>query len=252
MTSASQPWQVQIQGWPSDLEHLARHFTSPPAVVVRDPRDNGFLYESEAFALCGNSEQVLSKADEELAVLSGVLRLERDSPEPLRTGAVYRQNANGGRDVFIHIREGIHVRVEVGEVTITTADAQGNVVQRPSPPPRTVLVARLAAKDAAVAKAMRLVAAPDFKTWVALYRVHEVIEADTGGEQALKKKRWGSAQDLKRFKHSANSVKVAGDAARHGREQERAPSNPMAIEEAAAYVRYLLEAWLESKGQNAP
>jgi hypothetical protein len=252
MSTASQPWQIQVQGWASDLEHLARHFTSAPIVVVKDPRGDGFLYESEAFGSCTNSEQVLAKAEEELAVLSGVLRLERDSPEPLRAGAVYKQNANGGRDVFVHIREGIQLRAEFGEVTITTTDAQGNVIRRPSPPARTVWVTRLSAKDPAVAKAMRLVAAPDFKTWVALYRVHEVIEADVGGEHALKKKGWGSGRDLKRFKHSANSVKVAGDAARHGREVEQAPSNPMAIEEAAAYVRYLLEAWLESKGRKAP
>jgi hypothetical protein len=248
VTSGANHWQVQIQGWPSDLEHLVRHFTSSPARVVKDDRDNTYLYESDAFAACANSEQVISKAEEELAVLSGVLRLERDSPESLRTGAVYKRNANGGRDIFVQIREGIQVRAEFGEVTVSVTDAQGNVVQRPSPPPRTFVVAQLAARDSAVAKAMRLVAAPDFKTWVGLYRLHEVIEADVGGEHKLQKKGWGSPRDLKRFKRSANSVKVAGDAARHGREFQQAPTNPISIEEAAAYVRYVLEAWLGSKG----
>lgn len=248
MNSSATPWQVQIQGWASDLEHLARHFASSPVKVLKDDRDNCFLYESDTFATCANSEEVLAKADEELAILSGVLRLERDSPESLRTGSVYKRNANGGRDVFVHIRESLQLRAEFGEISVTITDAQGNAVQKPSPPARTVLVARLATVDAAVAKAMRLVATPDFKTWVGLYRLHEVIEADVGGEHTLKRCGWGSARDLKRFKHSANSVKVAGDAARHGRELEHVPTNPMSIEEAAAYVRYVLQAWLGSKG----
>lgn len=55
MSVASHPWQIQVQGWASDLEHLARHFTSPPVVVTKDPRGDGFLYESEAFGSCATS-----------------------------------------------------------------------------------------------------------------------------------------------------------------------------------------------------
>ena len=31
-------WQIQIQGWASDLEHLARHFTATSTKVVKDDR----------------------------------------------------------------------------------------------------------------------------------------------------------------------------------------------------------------------
>lgn len=241
-------WQVQIQGWASDLEHLARHFTLSPSKVVKDERDGGFLYESESFAACCKSEEVLKLANEELCVLSGVLKLTRDSPEPLRTGAVYKRNASGGRDVFVHIHETLQVRAEFGEVTITVTDNAGNIVTRPAPPPRTVAIARLAIADTAIAKAMRLLAAPDHKSWVGMYRIHEVIEADVGGEHTLKKCGWGSALDLKRFKHSANSVKVAGDSARHGKEVDRPPTHPMSCDEAAAYLNYVLQSWLASKG----
>jgi hypothetical protein len=240
------PWQVQVQGWASDLEHLARHLASTPRRVVKDERDASFLYESDAFAACNQSDEVLELANEELCVLSGILKLTRDSPEPLRTGAVYKKNAAGGRDVFVHIHETLHARTELGEVTVTNSN--GNVVSRPTPPPRTVTIAQLAAVDNAVTKAMRLLAAPDHRSWVGMYRIHEVIEADVGGEHTLKKCGWGSAQDLKRFKHSANSVRVAGDSARHGKEIDRSPTNPMSIDEAAAYLNYVLQSWLSSKG----
>ena len=241
-------WQIQIQGWASDLEHLARHFTATSTKVVKDDRGDGFLYESDAFLQCQTSEKVLAVANEELPVLSGVLKLVRDSPEPLRAGAVYRLNANGGRDAFVHIHETVNVRAEVGEVTIITTDRAGNVISRQAPPPRTIVVSRLSFGDAAVAKAMRLLAAPDHKSWVGMYRIHEVIESDLGGEHKLKKQGWGSPKDLKRFKHSANSVQVGGDAARHGKEVEEPPKNPMSIDEAAAYLNFVLQSWVAAKG----
>lgn len=248
MNQSPELWQVQVQGWASDLEHLARHFASTSFRVSKDERDGGFLYESDSFAACQTSVEVLKLANDELCVLSGVLKIVRDSPEPLRTGAVYRRNAAGGRDVFLHIQETLHVRAEFGEVTVTVTDAEGNVITRPAPPPRTVTIAQLAATDTSVAKAMRLLAAPDHKSWVGMYRIHEVIEADVGSENALKKRGWGSTQDLKRFKHSANSVTVAGDSARHGKEVDQPPKHPMSVDEAAAYLNYVLQSWLSSKG----
>jgi hypothetical protein len=248
MNMCSSAWQVQIHGWASDLEHLARHFASTPQRIVKDDRDGGFLYESESFEACHKSDDVLKLANDELRVLSGVLKITRDSPESLRTGAVYKSNASGGRDVFVHIQETLNVRVEMGEVTVTATDSEGNMITRPTPPPRTVAITRLAVADPSVAKAMRLVASPDHKSWVGMYRIHEVIEADIGGEHALKKCGWGSARDLKRFKHSANSVTVAGDAARHGKELDTPPTNPMSCDEAAAYLNYVLQSWLSSKG----
>ncbi|HOB66928.1 hypothetical protein [Ottowia sp.] len=241
-------WQVQVQGWTSDLEHLVHHFVSTSFRVSKDERDGGFLYESDAFAACQTSEEVLTLANDELCVLSGVLKMVRNSPEPLRTGAVYRRNAAGGRDIFLHIQETLHARAELGEVTVTVTYADGNVITKPPPPPRTVAIAQLAVADVSVAKAMRLLAAPDHRSWVGMYRIHEVIESDLGSESALKKRGWGSAQDLKRFKHSANSVTVAGDSARHGKEVEQPPKHPMSVDEAAAYLNYVLQSWLSSKG----
>ena len=88
----------------------------------------------------------------------------------------------------------------------------------------------------------------DAQTWVGMYRIHEVIEHDLGGEHSMRKRGWGSGTDHKRFKHSANSVSVGGDESRHGEELGASPKNPMAPEEAVAYLNYVVEAWLASKG----
>jgi hypothetical protein len=240
-------WQVQINGRASDLDHLARHLTTADSRVIRDATDGGFLYESAAFAACTDSHEVLSIANSHLAVLSGILNVTRSSDQSLGSGAVLRSHADGRRDVFVAILATAQARIEVGDVTAVTTDASGTVVTLPARSTRTVTLAALAHRDEAVAKAMRLIAAVDFKSWVGLYRVHEVIEADVGSEHALKRRAWGSAVDMKRFKHSANSVAVAGDAARHGREADTPPRRPMTLDEAVAYVTYLVQAWLASK-----
>ena len=240
-------WEVQIQGCLSDLDHLARHFASGDMRVSRDERDDSYLYQSDAFGGCTTSEEVLQIAGSEFAVLSGVLKFGRGSRELLRAGTVYKWHSDGSRDVFVHVHDSIQVRVEMGEITVSVTDAEGNVIIRPSPPPRTVSISALAVRDEAVKKVMRLIAALDANTWVGLYRMHEVIEADVGGERLLQKTGWGSSKDLKRFKHSANSVSVAGDKARHGKEHEQPPTNPMSIDEAVAYVNYVLHAWLAAK-----
>lgn len=241
-------WQVQIQGWESDLEYLANHFISTPTRIIKDEIEAGFLYESDAFAECSQPADVLKIANEELSVLSGVLKLTRNSPETLRTGAVYKRNASG-KEIFICL-QGISVRTEFGDLTVSVTDNSGNLVFSPVVLPRSVTIAQLAVKFINVAKAMRLIAAPDYATWVGMYRVYEVIEADLGGEHKLKKYSWSSSSDLKRFKRSANSVTVAGDLARHGKETEKPPEDPMSLDEAAAYISYVLQSWLSLKSKS--
>jgi hypothetical protein len=93
-----------------------------------------------------------------------------------------------------------------------------------------------------------LLANRDAVTWVGLYRIHEVVEHDVGGREALIKLGRVSKQQLKRFTHSSNSVAAAGDQARHGKEITQPPKNPMSLEEAKAFVMGLLTAWFNSKG----
>jgi hypothetical protein len=241
-------WQVQLEGDNRDLEYLAGIFETGPRRVLRDQQRPGYLYESDGFNACITSEEVEGIAEDELAVLSGILKLERDARGNLRSGGVCRPNQNGGRDLFARVRESLHVRDHMGAATSDVIDPSGHVVNRPAPPPRSAVLSHLAAADAAVAKVMRLLSAADAASWVGLYRLHEVIEADVGGEHKLSSRAWGSANDLKRFKHSANSVEVGGDKSRHGKEPQVPPTNPMTLAEAKAYVKHVVQAWLTSKG----
>jgi hypothetical protein len=134
------------------------------------------------------------------------------------------------------------MRIELGEPVVT--NSQGKPL--PSPPPQTVLLHRLGTRDAAVAKALRLLDAEDAKTWVGLYRLYEVIERDAGGEKGMRARGW-SSPTLNRFKHCANSVAVAGDGARPGREVKNPPKLRMSLADAEDCVRKLMNDWLAAK-----
>jgi hypothetical protein len=242
-------WQIQLEGDTRDLKFLAEVLTTGPRKVLRDERGPGYLYESDSFYSCSISQEVEQLAEGELAVLSGILKLERNARDGLKYGAVFRLNPAGGRDVFVNIRESLEVRVEMGAITAVATDAAGNVIAQPAPPPpRSAVLLQLATGDAAIAKVLRLLSASDAVTWVGLYRIHEVIEDDMGGQHKLEKQGWGSAGDLRRFKHSANSVQVGGDKSRHGKEPQVPPKDPMTLAEAEAYAKYIVQAWLASKG----
>lgn len=248
MSTSSAYWEVAIQGHSMDLEYLARRFKSGPVVVVRRDDQNGYVLRLAEFANCPDSESVLAAAERQLVLLTGVLKVDRNAVDPLKAGAVYKKHPGGGLDVFVFVRDTLQVRIDVGEPIVAVTDSDGRVLPQPIVESRSVRIMRLCATDSAVEKAMRLVAAADARSWVGLYRIYEVVESDVGGQAALGQESWGSETDQDRFKHSANSVTVAGDHARHGKEYKQPPKDPMTLEEAGAYVDGVLKGWLASKG----
>ena len=240
-------WQALVEGDLQDLEYLVRVFGSGTRRILRDRLTSGFLYESDTFNTCRTSDDVEQIAAGELEELSGILRLELNAREALRLGAIVKPNPNGGRDTYVRVR-GLGSQVRIGIPTAVITDAAGNPSAFQAPPPRSLVISQIAESDSAVAKVLRLLSMDDAATWGGLYRIHEVIEADMGGESNLKHQGWGSEGDPKRFKHSANSVQVGGDFSRHGSEATYPPKNPMTLPEAEAYLKYVVQCWLATKG----
>lgn len=141
MTHLPNPWLVQVQGNGRELDHLAQHLVKLPRVFHKEEAPTGYLYESDAFAPCTTSDEVLEAANRELAILSGALRLTQGSTEPLQAGGVYRLNAAGGRDAFLQVQDAVHGHV-AEEVSLSVTDASGTTSIALSPPPRTVVLAQ--------------------------------------------------------------------------------------------------------------
>ncbi len=77
----------------------------------------------------------------------------------------------------------------------------------------------------------------------AVYAVADIANS-AGGTDTVVNSGLVSRTQLRRFKHSANSVNAAGDEARHGVEPRTPPADPMTIAEARSLVDILLSRWL--------
>lgn len=128
-------WQVQLEGDVRGLKFLAEVFATGPRKVLRDEKGAGYLYESDSFHSCSTSQEVEQLSEGELAILSDILKLERNARDGLKHGAVFRLNPMGKQDVFVTIRESLQMRVEMGAVTAVVTDAAGNVIAQPALPP---------------------------------------------------------------------------------------------------------------------
>ena len=87
-------------------------------------------------------------------------------------------------------------------------------------------------------------AAPD--DWRQLYVVYEVIEHHVKDQSRIERLGLATRGQIRRFKGTANSRRVLGDAARHGKPLPP-PSNPMSFEEARTFILRLVTEWLRWK-----
>lgn len=239
-------WEVDLVGDESDLNHLVKHFTNGPCHIWRDETTGQVLMRVDGFPPNAEARQVQEAASVTVRQLSGVLKVIRGSKTPLQTGGVMQRQANGTRNVFL-FAESLAMATCFMEAAVFVRDANGNLVERPSPPPRTLVLAKLMLTDAALAKAMRLRDANDAGTWVGLYRLYEVIKHDVGSERAMVSRGWTSKAQQDRYRHTSNSPDAAGDDARHGATNDEPPANPMTLEEARTFVEGILQAWLDKK-----
>ncbi len=243
---SSGEWRLTVEGDRSDLAFLTEELKLEPTKVACDVLEAGhFVLLSDDFTGLADDKKVREAGMEHLRRLSGLLRCIEGSTTPLVPGALYWIRPDGTRDVYAQVI-GAEFRIRYGHVRATLIDANGTPL--PTPPSTAQLLARLMNADRSVAKVMRLTSAADSGSWVGLARIREVIESDSGGTSAIQKAGWASRAELERFRHSANSVSVAGDAARHGHERTFPPCKPMSLSEAREHVERLRREWLKSKG----
>jgi hypothetical protein len=178
---------------------------------------------------------------------AGFLQIECRIAGQFRTGGVYKKHDDGRQDATVFV-QGVQARAEVGVLGVHGRDQWGNLVKVEPKRCPALLAVELALHDPAMAKVLRLLGKAE-PSWVDLYRIYEVLEGDLGGQHKAQALDWISESDLKLFKRSANSVKAAGDAARHGRELAEPPLHPMTLREARSFLREMVGDWIEHKLQ---
>jgi hypothetical protein len=223
---------------------LADSMAGCPTSIIREA--DKFTLRSQSFDALIEPRSVVEKAKDMLAMLSGTARLMLDGRTSMSVGGIYRVREDGGRDyVLIPETGSLQLRGFAPTIIIRRGDGTKNISR---PTDGIALLLTLSTTDDAIAKALRL-RNEDTLGWVGLYRIYEVIESDIG-RSAILVNGWASDADIRLFKHSANSVKAAGDQARHGKETHAPPVKPFSLTEARTLVDTLLRAWLAHKASS--
>jgi len=230
-------WCVVIEGDPIDLEMLATSMSGYSTSITAEA--GRFILQSDTFGGIDLPEVIEGKATEILARLSGCVRLMLNGRMSLRVGSLYRVRDDGGRDFYILAKPGEYYLRDM-PATLEIAKGDGSKEIRGPADVIPSMIER-AAIDENFAKALRL-RDGDALGWSDLYRLYEVIE--TGVSRSfIVKNGWATDGEIRRFKHTANSVAAVGDEARHGKEWADPPSQPLALSDARTFIDSLLRRW---------
>jgi hypothetical protein len=238
-TEMEEGWWVRLNGRRSDLETLARFFTSDDLAVVE--RSDEFYLRAADFEGYGDAGEIRSVAALLVRELGGVARLQRSGFQPVEVDVVTFVTETGSRQHHVHLEAGVYGVAGV-EATLTVRRADGTEVVDAETAARSEQAwARLARVRPEVGRLLRLFGQGQIR-WSDLYHAFEVVEAAVGGR--LYSDGWATRAAVERFTRTANSPSVLGEEARHGHESVQPPANPMNFAEAQELVVGLVRRWL--------
>ena len=235
-------WAVELKGDKFDLEELPKEFHSPDLLVVRE--GDRYLLRSDQFACYSSESDIYSRAVILLERINGTMKIRMSNFINVGIEALISIDDQGvpHRHYRLHL-EGGHIRIKGGAITLLVSP-QGETVGTPESSSMIPMPwAMIADKDTSVSKVLRLFAQD--LSWANLYKISEVVHEDQGDK--IVDKGWARLEDIKDFKATANSYRAIGEEARHTREKEPAPQNPMTLNEAQVLIRAVVEKWLQEK-----
>lgn len=228
-------WQVQVTGDAWALERLSASLCSSDATLIRDQHGD-FQFQSDRFEAFDSSNDVESASTDFVAMLNGACTFLGFGTMCLQQAGVSYLRADGRRHVYASATATMrmHATVEVSILRKNELDEYVEVEEEQPYSVQSLIDAALTTPS--LGRLLRLQGLSDAGTWTGLYRLYEAAHDLAGGEALVKKNGWATDKDQRRFKHSANSVTVAGDGARHGAESQQPPADPMTIAEARRFI----------------
>ncbi len=217
---------MNLSGDNSDLEEIAKLYQTGIATVIK--KNDRYILLSELFESLRTYEEVRKTAEDLITKINGSMRL------------IWR----GFGRIGFHSVAGVN---EKGKFCVTVP----LVLQIVEPPPKedkqngekAGIWLKIADIDGRASKLLSLLSSE--LDWVTLYRISEVIHEDQGDK--IIDKGWVTMEDIKRFRATANSCRAIGNEARHAREKDAPPPNPMTLNDAQALLRDIANKWLQEK-----
>ena len=236
-------WEVVLAGDAADLRPLSDSFAdSDPAILERDGE---YVFRWSVLDGLSDATQVKAAADEQIARLSGSASLTLGAIDPIKVASVILISDDGSRNIHVFPDPVVVTfRTSVPTVQIRRADGTEEI-HRPADPVKAWLAAAESSDD--VARALRLFEGREHD-WVELYRLLEIVEASVS-RKGITDAGWATKKQLERFRRTANSLKAAGAAARHGREHTQPPPQPMPLNDARELIRRVVRQWLDTESK---
>ena len=235
-------WEIVLDGDAVDLRSLSESFADGDPKILE--RDGKYLFCWSVLDELSDAARVQADAEEQIARLSGAASLTLGAIKPIKVTHVTSTNDDGSRNISVSA-DGVNWSFRTPEPTVLSGRADGTeAINRPADPAKAWLAAAESSSSDNMARALRLSEGRDHG-WVELYRLLEIVE-DSVGRNGITDAGWTTKRQLARFRHTANSLEAAGDAARHGRERTQPPRLPMSLNDARKLIRQVLRQWLDA------
>lgn len=232
---------VRVKGHQFDLEELSEHFTSDN-LNVRQDEDGHFYLRSSDFDQMSDSDDVEERGRQLVQHINGTAKLLfGPSYRAVGFDAAARIEDDGKRYHTVGSSVTISGRSRIS-VKATVIRADGTVeYDAPRRLDDAKSLVDLADRDDRVADALRFYERGD---WINLYKAWEVVCDAAGGTHAVVNNKWAADDERRRFTGTAQSRAELGDEARHASEKYKAPEDSMTLDEAQAFVRSVIQAWI--------
>ena len=225
MSQANNQWGIELNG-PEEDQKVWQMLLKPPfdpfVEEVQKEGGNYLALRSCAFDSLTTAAQVHEAGKRLFSTLNVAMSKNADT-DPVTDGAVIEFVANSLPRKH-HFAEGLEystMRARFGIVTLTTTDAQGNVIDPPQVPSWAQQWMRAAALESEIGSALGYLEGKP--GWVELYKAYEALRDMPNGGL--------SKSDIKRFTQTAN----AGER-HHPNDKTKPHKRPMELWEARTFI----------------
>jgi hypothetical protein len=233
-------WMVNISGKEGDVKYISQVVKAVNMSIIQE--DGEFYLKSDEFNTMNNASKIFEYANQFLKVAFSIANLYYEKIDSISCSSVTCINDKGEKSVFIFLSSTIKVSTRV-ESSIIVTDSQEITSELERQEKEYEVFINAARKDKNILDAINFYLTPN---WINLYKAYELIKDDVT-EKKIISYGWASKRNISRFKQSAQCRELLGNEARHASKKYPLPSDPMDIDEAKYFIKYLLFDWMKSK-----
>lgn len=233
-------WSVRLVGDEFELEELPSHFDSPELFIYSE--EDKYYMKSDEFESVEDTGRVRSLALDNLNIINGALKLINPSFNSIGIQEIIQPNEKGGRNLTVTLKETVRLR---DKVNIKITDENGSI-SKYFHSIKGSECAEAAEKNEDIKLAISLFST-DMLSWDILFKIYEFIEINNGKATI---KNWTTKDECELFSWTYNSYAALGIKARHMKNKNKSPDNPMTFSEANKLIEKLLIHWIQKEIKN--